>query len=359
MKLLISSDPHIGRNLTANTTRKSRQLLKDNLFRASLAVSRQQPDPALGITFEPEDVDAVSCLGDIVDTHDNDAQTVLQAHTLMQEVDLLLSGNHDVHNDAKSVGTIDILQELHPENVIRAKFDECRIEVEDTGDELVISIPYLSSKALFESALVKAQDAASGESRPCLLFLHCNYDSGYADQDTELNLTSKQALRLLEHFDYIFIGHDHKFKTDHNGRVVVLGNLYPTGFGDISSKYHAVYDNGRVTCRKHWDHETYYQEIDVEQLLSAEHEPVRKQFVDITGSITPDKLLNLAKAIKREWAMGEDTVAIRSRVQITVGNASAGQVVEGQPKLKLTEIVELELKEQPELLKLWKEITND
>ena len=359
MKFLIMSDPHIGKNLTAHTTKKSRTIFKQNLLASALAVTTQVPDKKLGIEISPQDFDACICLGDIVDRYDNDAQTVMQAHQLMQNVDLLLSGNHDVHNDASAVGTIDILQEIHPDNIIRAKFDENRVEVEDTGDELVVSIPYLSSKERFESALVSAMDKAAGEARPCLLLLHCNYDSGYAEKDTELNLSSKTALNLLQHFDYIFIGHDHKFKTDHGGRVIVMGNTYPTGFGDVSSKYHALYDNGKVTFHKHWDHEKHSIKVDVEQLLNPEYDPSGRQFVEITGTVAPDQLFNLAKAIKREWTLGEDTVAVRSNVTIAVGNADPSQDLQTPQKPKLTEVVEQELKEQPELLKLWKEITSD
>lgn len=344
MKIGVYSDPHLGKNLTANTTPSSRKVLKQAIYSHTM------------LAIEGMRADAVICAGDLLDTYSNDEATLLQALNVIDKTDLTLAGNHDVHSSRDARGTMDVLAELRPDDIVRTPFGELYFAVNEVDDYVIVSIPHHTTQELFETALRNSAAQIEGKEGTKILITHSNYECPFATDETSLNLTKPIARKLLETFDYIVLGHDHNHKKDFDGRLIVLGNLHPTGFGDISDKYIVVFEDGQPKYGKVWDAEEKYIEVTPDQIDKVN--PRLHQFVRIVGKVKPAEMNQLAKDIKKLWSTEGGTIfAIRSEVKIDTGNTKAAAVDNSQGQMKLTDIIEAELAENEELLSLWKEVS--
>ena len=101
-------------------------------------------------------------------------------------------------------------------------------------------IPHCRTQTDFEMQL---DQAGSGD----ILCLHCNYDSPFADKEQELNLTRERAEQLLERFKFILLGHEHAAADHFDGRLKIIGSLFPTSFGDVGAKHRALVYDGDFT----------------------------------------------------------------------------------------------------------------
>lgn len=300
--------------------------------------------------------DATVCAGDLLDKYSNDETTLLQALAVIDKTDLTLAGNHDVHSSKDARGTMDVLAELRPYDIVRTPFGELYYAVNEVEDYVVASIPHHTTQDLFERALRNSAERVKGMVRTKILITHSNYECPFATDETSLNLTKPMAKKLLENFDFIVLGHDHKHKTDFDGRLIVLGNVHPTGFGDISDKYVVVFEDGQPKFGKVWDASEKYIEVTPREMEKVN--PFVHQFVRITGKVKPAEMNQLAKDIKKLWSVtGGSIFAIRSEVKIDTGNTKAASLDSSKGQMKLTDIIEAELVENEELLKLWKEVS--
>jgi len=345
----VYTDPHQGLNLVANTTPKSRERLKDSMKNT---LGKLLTDHSYG-----EGELYTVCLGDFFHNFHNSEEVLLDAVAAARFTDVILGGNHDVVNDNERKSTLHVIAEMFPGKVVLPKFDEVVVTSRCAGEANFVLIPHHSSKELFSKALTKSTEYIE-EGKKNYLCLHCNYDSGYATNDTELNLTRKEAETLLKSFDYILIGHDHHHKTDFDGRVIVLGNTYPTNFGDICDKKDLWIDKNGVptSSRLLWQEDKY---ISVDHSNLDLIDPQQHEWVRITGTAEPSQISDISRAVKKLWDATDCTlVAIRSEVQIVSDvKAKAGASVMAGKNLK--KIVEAALEGQPEMLSLWGEITDE
>ena len=349
MSILIYTDPHQGLTLGANTTMKSRQRMKQSLNNTLRHV-------VLDRCNNPK-VTAKVCAGDFYHKYQNPEEVILDSVPYAQATDVILGGNHDVTNDKDKFGSLELLNKFMPDKIVMPVFNECVSRVWVTEGNALWFVPHHSSKDLFEKSLEHVHKGAAERTalRLNILFLHCNYDSGYATQDTELNLTSERAKKLLEKFDYIVIGHDHHFKTDFDGRVIVLGSIHPTCFSDAGKHYVMEIDGADIKFHETWAGQVLT--VDVNDLHTVD--PTTTHFVKVTGFAEPTKLVDLTKTIKKMWDHPECSLfALKSEVKIVSNEAAAGASAGMQGRAKLTDIIERELENNPELLALWKEISH-
>lgn len=359
MTTTVFTDPHLGRTMQAHTTAASRARLTDSIFLTTqLALTtRANAGPAV-------------CLGDLFDKFQNPERTILDGVSVAKLCDLIMAGNHDVTNDRSKVGSLQLLSSLRHAatdcEIMIVPFGQAECYLKEVDGKDFIFIPHHTTDTLFQQSLKDAKDWAHQRQitrsvkPPAYLCLHCNYDSGFATDETALSLTRKEAKDLLDAgFDYILIGHDHHPREDFDGRVIILGNMHPTGFGDITHKRMLqINDDGSHTFVPVWSPEEKYLKLDVSELLSVplvelivgEGVP---DFIEIEGSISPDRVLDLAKAIRTLWAL--EPMAIRNKVEIEkVG--SAGSV--NHDFASIDKVVLDDLADEPELRDLFLQYWN-
>lgn len=350
MATTVYSDPHLGRTMQAHTTAASRQRLTQAIFETTYNTLTAAPrGPKI-------------CAGDLFDKFQNSEQVIRQGFEVAWVSDYIMAGNHDVTADINKVGSLQLLSELVTREVgdaefLLAPFGEAACYLKGADGRDFVFIPHHTTDGLFQQSLTDAYEWARSVKqtpRPAYLVLHCNYDSGFAVDETALSLTRKQAKWLLDGgFDYILIGHDHHPREDFDGRVIILGNMHPTGFGDITAKrVLRIEDDGSHTFVPVWSPEDHYVELTAEDLLGgAVVVPKEVQFIDISGQVAPGLVLELAKAVRQLW-ISCNPLAIRNRVEITkVG----GEGVISHDFAAIDKVVAGELAGRPDLLALFNE----
>lgn len=225
----------------------------------------------------------------------------------------VLAGNHDCANREGVVTSLDALQEMgcpiiSPPNLSEPYF---------FADGPMYFVPHHASQQLFEQAMLDAAAHAACEraGRASVLMLHCNYDQPFATEDDTLNLSPAVAQKLLESFDYIFLGHEHKPSTHFDGRVVILGNSHPTSFGDLSDKFsyqlEITDDSIDLTKTRIWSKDERFASV----MFGQELPDLRGvQFIDVIGAA--DEAVAVADFMQMVWESAPDALAVRNSVSV-------------------------------------------
>ena len=348
--ITIYSDPHLGLNLGANTTPASRKALRSFIQMNLNKILDQARDAE----------DMILCAGDFYHTHQNSEEVLYDSLWAASMTDKILAGNHDVVNIADKKGTLDIVGTVFDTRVIPCKFGEINYRVVvipslPSPAASLYLVPHHSTQELFEDALDKASASAKSTAGKKILITHCNYDSKFVKDQVMLNLTQRKAAYLLDHFHYIVIGHEHNYREDLDGRVIVVGSPHPTGFGDISDKYVLRFLDGLKPYKKRTWSKAHYLEADWQEVKSKQS--IEHQWIKVTGEISPSQLHDLASVVRDVWKGGKP-FAVKSDVKILTGDVTRSMYHSATPE-RVAEIIELELKNSPELYALWKEITDD
>lgn len=225
-RTLIFSDPHLGVSRKANTTRASSQRLKHRVFEQTLRLVN-------GITPGT----TVICCGDLFDKFSNDEKTLAQGIQVADRCHYILAGNHDSQKDLHKYSSFDLLlDEIYPSMAETALISmEMRTHVSDP----YTFVPHALTQSRFEDILDSLNPNPNYPHN--YLFLHCSWDretdQESAGEEAALNLSRRKAQELLaKGFTRIFLGHEHKPTEALGGRVIVVGNPFPTSFGDLSEK---------------------------------------------------------------------------------------------------------------------------
>ena len=181
-----------------------------------------------------------------------------------------------------------------------------------------------------------------------ILLLHCNYDNGLIEQESSLNLSKEKAEDLLQYFQYVFIGHEHISRVELGGRLIVVGNLHPTSFSDISDKYYWIWDSVTNQLEKHliWSQEEGYCLLSPDQLDAI---PEGVQFIDIQGEVSQAEMPAYAKRISELWDKYPNLLMVRN------GLEAQHEEIEAAPLeyVSLPDQISLDLSDTP-LFPLWK-----
>lgn len=348
MSIILFTDPHIGVNRANNTTPASRELLREKILKG-----------VYGILARKNEGDYAICLGDLFDTYSNPESVIRQGMSIVGMTDLTLAGNHDVVADADKVGSLQLITNSYSHKVVYAQFNEPWAETLLVSNTVVTAVPHVTTQELFELSINKAMLQASGRmvdmTKPKILCLHCNYDSPHELTETSLNLTPEHVEKLLKIFDYIFLGHEHQPRDLFDGRLIILGNVHPTGFADISQKRIAVVDDGTVVFHPVWDVSTGYDVVDVNTMNIEVADSV--QFVRVVGEVASDAIASVSHDIASLWKSNPNLLAVKSEVQVTEmqkqDTSGAALTAETLPAL-----VERELASDPAMQAMWQEFTS-
>lgn len=347
MPIVVCTDPHLGKNLISHTTQDSRRRLRNGIFNHTQR------------TLERFNGSTKVCLGDLFDRFQNSEEVILQGVAVTRGIDFLMGGNHDLVNDRDRVGSLQMLQQMNVgRRIMLSPFGESSCYLEEVAPGVnFLFVPHHSTDDLFQTSLKDAAEWVVGKpaGTKAYLCLHCNYDSGFATDDTALSLTRKQARDLLdEGFDHILIGHDHHPREDWEGGVVILGNMHPTGFGDITAKRVLVIeDDGSHRFESIWEPNGSYAKVTVEQLLDGSDMILDMlegaSFVEIVGEVSADRVMDLARGIRKIWLTAQP-FAVRNRVEVTRVGGEPGDVVGSHEFQDIDKLIREELGKRPDLV---------
>jgi DNA repair exonuclease SbcCD nuclease subunit len=338
--LNFSTDYHLGMSLNTHTTHESRGRLKTALYHQ-----------ALGIVTDNSD--SHYCLGDMVHTYRNSEETIQQVMTILSKLDNCIMGNHDVTNRSDSMGTMELLHPLY--DIVPAVMGKCKPHHEYEGDAVLVLIPHTNSQELFEETLAGLKKKDTPDHRPNILLLHCNYESPWELNATTLNLTRETAKKLLEIYDYILIGHEHNYREDLDGRVILLGNTHPTNFGDISDKYRWSYTvDGGLEKTLVWEKEKHYEKVDP---FAEEDIDSSRQFIEVEGDVEAAVFPAYCKWLAKLWKKCDKAYAIRSNVNIIREDFTS--TIDEAELQSLEDTIAEELKDDEKLRGLFDEIRGE
>lgn len=355
MLLTVFTDPHLDKTPVANTTAKSRKRWKKFLFDNPHEVVKEAESTAV-------------CVGDLYDRTQVEARDVHYGCVIASLCRKVLGGNHDVENSLDSFSALSLVNELVPHVVVMPKFNEVVFHT-DIGIQSFF-IPHHTSKELFAKALDAAENLArSGGVQ--YLFLHCNYNCEMATKETELNLSRDDAQRLIAAgFKRIFIGHDHNRKEDFDGKVIVIGSISPTSFGDCESD-HGYYtldtENNSVEFHRQWIADMRFIRLTVEDVITTEPDELLEKYPHahlfrVAGEIEPTQAVEFTRALRKLWVAADKQdrlFGIKVDARIKTLNLT-GQAVQGASGvLNLKAQIMAELSESPEMLALWKELLEE
>jgi len=308
MKLRLFTDPHIGLNRTSHTTPESRRKLRNAIYDKASYVLNTRPQYA-------------ACLGDLFDSFTVDGLSMLEGYDIMKECVFTLYGNHDLVNRMDIVSSVVVLNKFNTPTTAPFARHPADAPFASYMNLHGCNLHWVDHKLSQDIFIGAVEDAMRTATKGSVLLLHCNYNSGYATKDSELNLTREEAKRLLDKFSHIFIGHEHQQKLDHNGRVIVMGNTHPTGFADISDKfcYDLTVDGGiieAVQSVKIWDKAAGYAQINWEELPIMSALPEDLQFVDVVGQAKPTNMPAIAKSVADLWSLSDSLLCVRNSVHV-------------------------------------------
>lgn len=283
--LTIFTDPHLGTQRAAHTTRTSAAALKQELYHQAMAIVETAANPLI-------------CAGDLFDRANNPESTLVQGYNVASKCLITLAGNHDEVNREGVTTSLRALQEMGV-NICASK--DLSTPYFQHFDSVYL-VPHHASQELFERAMFHAAQHAA-ETRDGVasyLILHCNYDFTLSSDDNTLNLSAEVAERLLNAFDFIFIGHEHVPTTHQGGRVVILGNTHPTSFSDISDKfiYHLEVETAELTKELIWSKDDHFRQIKLGDTIP---DLTGVQFIEVIGSDTVANAADVNQFIQDVW----------------------------------------------------------
>jgi len=319
--MIIFSDPHLGLNRKAHTTKASRVQLSEAIHNRAVSI----------VWMWEDEGETVVCAGDLFDTFSNPEDEILKAAEVARKCDVILAGNHDSLNKIDAKGSLHMIHELidREKTVIVANpsFDEPHCLIGDVEGMQIACIPHHATQELFEQAIVMVVKAASAYLLRAV-FLHCNYNNPLTEgSQTALNLTEENAKSLLSVSDYVFLGHEHAPRTLMDGRLVILGNIHPTSFGDISDKFYWRLTPDSLDSLICWREDIGFCELDITEEVPPPPREGSVQFVDIVGSITAEKGADLAQYINDIWHHTKPLM-VRNSVSIVADNNVSAEVVD-------------------------------
>ena len=314
MKVTLYTDPHLGVDRQAHTTRASAKRLQESLYWQAMSIVNAGDNP----TF---------CLGDLFDRAFNQERIIAQGIAVASKTRMTLSGNHDETNREGTITSLQLVQEAGC-SVCRAPDLSNPYFEHFDGTKLagIYMVPHHASQELFLNACVDAANHAAvhRDGLASVLFLHCNYDFPLAITDNTLNLPAAFAEQLLDSFDKIFIGHEHNGSTHLGGRVVVMGNTHPTSFHDIGDKfiYHLDLETAEYETEIVWREEDMYREIKLGDTIP---DLAGVQFVNVIGHDTAANGHEVSQFMAEVWKAGDyeegdqvvnDLLAVRNSITL-------------------------------------------
>ena len=285
--LTFISDIHIGCNRTGGTTPATAyQLRLDLLSQFEELLSKIDTDLCVG--------------GDLFDGPDISKQDLLRTYMILRDwlwrkpgrELYLMNGNHDLSKNSTNFSSFQFLAGL-----LSRESSEVHHITEPTMTPHGYMIPHVANQDLFNLALAGVPECA-------YLFVHCNYDNKFAvESDHSLNMSEEQAKASLAR--HIIFAHEHKARRALAGKVLVVGNQFPSSVSDcldIVFKRMLVIEDGVPSFEETWQAEGDYAEQDWRDLKDT------GRFIRVTGTATAAEAAQVVTTISRFRATAQALV---------------------------------------------------
>lgn len=321
--LSILNDTHLGFHRVSGTTVTSRETLSKSLWDSFYNCLKGIDTDLLiaGDLFDKFTVSnkdlilAVTCLS-----------AWLQANP--ENTLILQAGNHDWSDRGTELSTFETLYTLlrmsHGERVVQVAPNSYKKLVIDPDDEfsgysemVVYAVAHHSDQTAFVATLDKvAEDIASTKGMTDFrVVLHANYSNKFAARsDHSLNVSEEMADKLAP--AQLIFAHEHQQKRAKGGRVVVIGNQWPTSVSDCqgndTKRYARLECGGIVNFVDTWsasDPQTGYVTVDWRQLGSWTEYP---GFIEIVGEASSDESAEVMGAVAKFRAKSKCMVMTQS-----------------------------------------------
>lgn len=289
MDLVHLNDVHIGCLRSGGTTPETALLLRKRLLNGLLDLLYMADDCNLIIN------------GDLFDTQNVPLSDLFAAlnlfrHWLTRNTGsvYLVPGNHDLAKNSEIFSSFDFLA-----LALQWQFED-RVFIPRVAtriDDFILKdswiVPHMPNQDLFELELAKVPECN-------YLFLHCNYDSGFAAKsDHSLNLSAAKAEALPA--KCIVIAHEHQQKVALGGKVVVVGNQIPSSVADClgnDTKNLLVIDEHLHTHFKQtWSCNSGYREFDWTNLV--DWTGYEFDFIRVVGNATAAQAADVVATISK------------------------------------------------------------
>jgi metallophosphoesterase superfamily enzyme len=302
MNLTFISDLHLGANRTGGTTQATAYQLRLDLLKQ----------------FEEllYTIDTDLCIGgDLFDGHDISKQDLLRAYHILDDwlvrtgKDLfLVNGNHDLSTNSTNFSSFQFLAALLKDGGYVGAVHHI---TEPTMTPYGYMIPHLPNQDLFNLAMAAVPECE-------YLFVHCNYDNKFAvEKDHSLNMSEEQAKAAP--VKHIIFAHEHKARRALGGKVLVVGNQFPSSVADCletTFKRLLRIDNGEPTFLPTWYAAGDYSEQDWRELRDE------GRFIRVTGYATAAEASQVVTAISKFRASAQ-VLVITNAVKIEGVNDAA------------------------------------
>lgn len=284
MSLTILNDLHLGAVRSAGTTPATAlQLRQDLLSQFEEILYDVHTDLML--------------LGDLFDSHDISKQDLLRTYRVLDDwltrtgKDLyLVSGNHDESKSSTNFSSFQFLAKLLSE-ASEGQYPGTVTHIERTGQMTPYGyvISHMVNQDLFNLELSKVPECA-------YLFVHCNYDNHFAvESDHSLNMSREQAESLP--VKHIVFAHEHNQREELKGKVVVIGNQFPSSIADClhsETKRMMHIDLNGFKFIETWRADADFAEIDWQNL-----EDTGARFIRVVGTATSAEAAQVVTAIAK------------------------------------------------------------
>lgn len=292
--MLIANDVHFGFRRAGGTTPLSQEAARTYLFSSFVSLLANTAETHLLLQ------------GDLFDDFTVELRDWLMAFQILDDwcssgkMVTLVAGNHDHSARADKVSSFqalcDVLKSAHPISVNIIAIDEWhRVE---PG---VVALAHCSNQDVFDMKLKEVLEVPLDQF-PSWLLLHANYHNNFAAcSDHSLNVSEDVAREFTQRGCKLVFAHEHQARTAINGKVICLGNQWPTSIADClgnDEKFaHILKDNVlSVVCTWARDTEFGYEEVNWRDL--DKREPIMA-FVKVVGEATAREGAEVINAISK------------------------------------------------------------
>lgn len=302
--LAVINDLHIGAIRSAGTTPSTAEQLRFYLLN-NLEKLLKDIDSDLLINGDLFDQMFVP-MSDLFSSYQLLYTWLLKGHRLY-----LSAGNHDLSKNSATFSSFHLLARL-----LLQQFPETVVIILGSvpipeHDAFVIS--HVANQDLFDLELSHVPSCK-------YLFLHCNYDNHFAvESDHSLNLSEAQAAALpVEH---VVLGHEHQARTALAGKVVIVGNQFPSSVSDClnNDTKNLLLAGHTPTMRETWQAAGSFSEQDWRSLED------KGQFIRVTGSATSEEAGAVVTAISKFRASAKALVITNA---VSIAGVQDGQQIE-------------------------------
>jgi metallophosphoesterase superfamily enzyme len=292
--MIVINDIHLDPHRTGGTTPLSFAMLVNythDCFEQLLDVVGEQPEGQRDLLVNGDLFDGFTVSNNVMSRTFEALNQRLGSGVIER---LYLSrGNHDISKNSEKLSSFDLLGELltaaHGIKVI--VITDYEVVVTSAGPVWVL--PHLPNQDLFDAAI---EDICANP-RP-YLFVHANYDNGFAEEaDHSLNVSKVQAEKLRSAgVKSLVFGHEHQPRQEANG-VFVVGNQFPTSISDClgnSEKRMLLVTPESMTTMATWEDKGSYTEVDWHKLGTVSPDV---SFIRVKGEATAEQAADVLAAV--------------------------------------------------------------